>query len=58
MVKSLGADCVQKEMRAEHIALLQGLLDQADADARPEDFTRYGSARKLYHFDIDNAGAY
>jgi glutamate synthase domain-containing protein 3 len=57
-VKSLGADCVQKEMRAEHIALLQGLLDQAGADARPEDFTRYGSARKLYHFDIDNAGAY
>jgi hypothetical protein len=45
-------------MRAEHIALLQGLLDQAGADARPEDFTRYGSARKLYHFDIDNAGAY
>jgi len=57
-VKSLGADCVQKEMRAEHIALLQELLDQAGADARPEDFTRYGSARKLYHFDIDNAGAY
>ena len=57
-VKSLGADCVKKEMRPEHIELLRGLLEEAGSDARPEDFTRYGSARKLYHFDIDNAGAY
>ena len=57
-VKSLGADCVKKEMRTEHITLLQDLLDRADADASPEEFTRYGSARQLYHFDIDNAGAY
>ena len=57
-VKSLGADCVKKEMRTEHITLLQDLLDRAGADARPEEFTRYGSARQLYHFDIDNAGAY
>ena len=57
-VKSLGADCVKKEMRAEHITLLQDLLNKAGADANPEEFTRYGSARKLYHFDIDNAGAY
>jgi hypothetical protein len=45
-------------MRAEHITLLQDLLNKAGADAKPEEFTRYGSARKLYHFDIDNAGAY
>jgi methylamine---glutamate N-methyltransferase subunit B len=57
-VKSLGADCIKKEMRPEHIALLQDLLDQAGADAKPEEFTRYGSARQLYHFDVDNAGAY
>ena len=57
-VKSLGADCVKKEMRAEHITLLQDLLNKAGADAKPEEFPRYGSARKLYHFDIDNAGAY
>ena len=55
---SLGADCVKKEMRAEHIALLQDLLDRAGADATPKEFTRYGSARQLYHFDIDNTGAY
>jgi glutamate synthase domain-containing protein 3 len=54
-VKSLGADCIEKEMRPEHIELLAGLLEEAGADAKPEEFKRYGSARKLYNFDIDNA---
>lgn len=57
-VKSLGADCVEKEMRAEHLEILADLLARAGADAKPEEFTRYGSARRLYNFDIDNAGAY
>ncbi len=57
-VKSLGADCVEKEMRSEHLALLADLLERAEADAKPEEFRRYGSARKLYNFDIDNAGEY
>ena len=58
-VKSLGADCVQKEMRTEHLELLAGLLKTAGIqDAQPDEFTRYGSARKLYHFDVDHADAY
>ena len=59
-VKSLGADCIEKEMRPEHIALLADLLKRGEADgkARPEEFRRYGSARKLYTFNIDNASAY
>ncbi len=57
-MKSLGADCVEKEMRPEHLSLLADLLERAGMDARPEEFRRYGSARKLYNFDIDNAGAY
>lgn len=57
-VKSLGADCIEKDMRSEHLELLKDLLEQAGADAKPEEFKRYGSARKLYNFDIDNAGAY
>jgi glutamate synthase domain-containing protein 3 len=59
-VKSLGADCIKKEMRPEHLELLADLLKQAGADgkAKPEEFTRYGSARKLYNFNIDNADAY
>ncbi len=54
-VKSLGADCVEKEMRPEHLEMLRDLIARAGVDARPEEFRRYGSARKLYNFDIDNA---
>jgi glutamate synthase domain-containing protein 3 len=58
-VKSLGADCVEKEMRPEHIALLDELLEKAAIDgAQAAEFKRYGSARKLYNFNIDNADAY
>jgi len=54
-VKSLGADCIAKEMRPEHIEILTDLLERAGSDAKPEEFTRYGSARQLYNFNIDNA---
>ncbi|MEL6377681.1 MAG: protein GlxC [Pseudomonadota bacterium] len=54
-VKSLGADCIEKEMRPEHIDILTDLLDRAEIDANPKDFKRYGSARQLYNFNIDNA---
>ncbi|MEO1362881.1 MAG: GXGXG domain-containing protein [Pseudomonadota bacterium] len=54
-IKSLGADCIEKEMRPEHIALLEELLERGGCDAQASEFRRYGSARKLYTFDIDNA---
>ncbi|MCC6008457.1 MAG: protein GlxC [Rhodobacteraceae bacterium] len=57
-VKGLGADCVEKEMRPEHLEILRDLLARAEADASPEEFRRYGSARSLYHFRVDNASAY
>lgn len=58
-VKSLGADCIEKEMRPEHLQKLAELLEKAGVkDVRPEEFKRYGSARKLYNFNIDNADAY
>ncbi len=57
-VKSLGADCIEKELRPEHLAELAELLAAAGADARPEEFRRYGSARELYTFHVDNAGSY
>ena len=57
-VASLGADCIEKELREEHVAQLGGLLDAAGLDAEPADFRRYGSARQLYSFKVDNAGAY
>ena len=54
-VKSLGADCIEKEMRPEHRNILRDLLEKGGCDARPEEFKRYGSARQLYNFKIDNA---
>jgi methylamine---glutamate N-methyltransferase subunit B len=58
-VADLGADCIEKEMRDEHVDELTSLLERAEVeDCEPSDFTRYGSARKLYNFDVDNAGSY
>jgi glutamate synthase domain-containing protein 3 len=58
-VASLGADCVEKELRQEHVDELDGLLARAGVtDIDAADFRRYGSARTLYNFDVDNAGAY
>ena len=58
-VAGLGADCIEKELREEHVAELTDLLARAgfdDLDAR--EFRRYGSARELYNFKVDNAAAY
>ncbi|MEO0327330.1 MAG: protein glxC [Pseudomonadota bacterium] len=57
-VESLGTDCIEKEMGAEHLEQLADLLKRAGIDADVKQFKRYGSARKLYNFDVDNADAY
>lgn len=58
-VKSLGADCAPQPMGAAERAILARLLGQAGHGAvDPDAFTLYGSARTLYHFHVDNAGAY
>lgn len=59
-VAGLGADCEEKPMTADARDTLRRLLARAGfADAPPpEAFRRYGSARKLYHFHVDNAHAY
>lgn len=57
-VESLGADCIEKDMTPDHLALLSNLLGRAGIEADPAGFRRYGSARKLYNFDIDHADAY
>lgn len=59
-VKSLGADCVEKEMRDEHRLALRALLDAAGFNGEIDigEFRRYGSGRQLYHFHVDHASAY
>jgi glutamate synthase domain-containing protein 3 len=58
-VAGLGSDCIEKELRENHIAELTALLARAGfTDVDPSEFRRYGSARQLYNFKIDHAGAY
>lgn len=58
-VKSLGADCEEKPMGAEERQILGDLLAKSGhQDISPDAFKLYGSARTLYNFHIDNAGAY
>ena len=57
-VASLGSDCVEKEMTADHHAKLAELLERANIDANSSEFRRYGSARQLYNFKIDHAAQY
>lgn len=57
-VESLGADCIEKELREEHRNELAALLERAQIKADAREFRRYGSARKLYNFNVDHADQY
>ena len=59
--KSLGADCVEKQMRDRaHEPTRASCSTGAGLDGEVDvgEFRRYGSARQLYHFHVDNADAY
>ena len=43
---------------ATQLAELAELLSKAGFDEDPASFKRYGSARQLYNFKVDNASAY
>jgi glutamate synthase domain-containing protein 3 len=59
-VKSLGADCVHTPLQDHHRAELARLLEAGGVKGEVDinRFRRYGSARRLYHFHIDNVGSY
>ena len=58
-VKSLGADCIEKKMEKKYLDKISSLLiKSAIKNIKPESFKRYGSARKLYNFNIDNVSSY
>jgi methylamine---glutamate N-methyltransferase subunit B len=63
-VGTLGADCIKKDMGPSHREALKDLLaqagmaPQAEEQAYIDEFRRYGSARKLYHFTHEHAGSY
>jgi len=58
-VAGLGADCVEKEMAEHHERELRSLLKRAGVeDCDASEFRRYGSVRRLYNFQVDDAGAF
>jgi len=59
-VAGTGADCVQKKMKDRHRRALGALLEAAGlaGEVDVSDFRRYGSARTLYNFEIDNVASY
>jgi methylamine---glutamate N-methyltransferase subunit B len=59
-VAGLGADCIEKPLADRHRAELHAKLTAAGLAGQVDvsDFRRYGSARKLYNFHVDNAAAY
>jgi len=60
-VKSLGTDCIEKPMTPEDSrAVLADVLRRGglNGEAKIDDFRMYGSARRLYHFHIDNIASY
>ena len=48
----------RRRLRSDHVAELSQLLAKAGLDFDPAGFRRYGSARQLYSFKVDNAGVY
>jgi methylamine---glutamate N-methyltransferase subunit B len=58
-VEGLGADCIEKEMGEAHLAQVRELLARSAINGvDASQFRRYGSARRLYNFDVSNVGAY
>jgi methylamine---glutamate N-methyltransferase subunit B len=57
-VASLGADCIEKDMAPRCVERVAELLERAGVAAAATRFRRYGSARRLYNFDVDHAAKY
>ena len=46
-------------MEKKHLDKVSSLLKKSEInDIKPDSFKRYGSARKLYNFNIDNVSSY
>jgi glutamate synthase domain-containing protein 3 len=57
-VHSLGADAQEEPLQDSDIAGLQDLLARAGIDADPREFKRFGSARRLYHWNSEHHQEY
>tara|TARA_X000000368_G_C22971386_1_gene685631 strand:+ start:39 stop:734 length:696 start_codon:yes stop_codon:yes gene_type:complete len=57
--KSLGIDCEEKKITKKDLIEIENLLKKANIKKfKSKNFKKYGSARKLYNFKIDNLSEY
>ena len=57
--KSLGADCIEKKMSKKDLLKIEQLLKLGKIkNFKASRFKKFGSARKLYNFKIDNVSEY
>ena len=57
--KSLGVECIEKKITKTDIEKIKNLLKQGNIKKlKPSNFKKFGSARKLYNFNIDNVSDY
>ena len=57
--KSLGVDCEEKKMTQKDLIKIENLLNKGNIKKfKSKNFKKYGSARKLYNFKIDNLSEY
>lgn len=57
-VHSLGADAQEEQMQEVDVAAVRDLLERAGIDADPREFKRFGSARRLYHWNSEHQHHY
>ena len=57
--KSLGSDCIEKKITKKDITKIEELIKVGNIkNLKASQFKKYGSARKLYNFKIDNVSDY
>ena len=57
--KSLGVDCVEKKITKNDLKKIENLIKIGNIKKhKPHSFKKFGSARKLYNFNIDNVSDY
>ena len=57
--KSLGVDCIEKKITTKDLKKIEELLKKGNIKKlKPKNFRKFGSARKLYNFNIDNVSEY
>ena len=57
--KSLGVDCIEKKITKKDLIKIENLIKIGNIKKlKPHNFKKFGSARKLYNFNIDNVSEY